>query len=132
VEPTAITTTPLPPPPAPEVPQETTLVREGEKGKRYVSKTDPDSKYHLRARSTATKPCHIVREIFCENPQAERKAVIALCLEAGVDKNTASTQYSLCKSGKVKMPIAVASAPGRAPTPDEGEEEDVMVVEDDE
>jgi hypothetical protein len=63
-------------------------------GKGYVSKTAPDSKYHLRDRSDCLKPVAVVHKICSENPKAERKAIIELCLAAGVNKNTAATQYS--------------------------------------
>lgn len=63
--------------------------------KRYVSKTDPDSKYHNRERSTVQKPVAIVHSICAANPGLARKEIIALCLAQGVNKNTAATQYSM-------------------------------------
>lgn len=94
----------LPPPPPesvveptpPPAPAEVVLVHQG--GKRYQSKTDPDSNYHLRERSLASKPVGIVRNICNANPDLTRKAIIDLCLAAGVNKNTAATQYSLWKA----------------------------------
>lgn len=68
---------------------------EGGKAKRYVSKTAPDSKYHLRERSSAVKPVKIVHNYCAENPDADRKTVIAYCIIQGVNKHTAATQFSL-------------------------------------
>lgn len=81
-------------PPAPPV----TPAAAAPKVKRYESKTDPDSKYHQRERSTATKPVGIVRAICVANPGKARKDIIALCVAQGVNKNTAATQFSLWKS----------------------------------
>lgn len=69
--------------------------------KRYESKTDPDSKYHNRERSTVEKPVAIVHRLCAANPTMTRKEIIALCIAQGVNKNTAATQYSLWKSGLV-------------------------------
>jgi hypothetical protein len=95
-----------PPPVAPVItlpkdvpaPQEIELVKDGDKGKRYVSKTAPDSKFHLRDRSESPKPVSIVRKVCEANPNLTRKEIILLCLDAGVNKNTAATQYSLWKA----------------------------------
>ena len=121
----------LPPPaPAPVIPKDVPppakieLVREGTTGKRYESKTAPDSKYHLRDRSLAVKPVTVVRNIVDANPGMERKDIIALCLAAGVNKNTAATQYSLYKAAKAKAAAAAAAALAGQPVDDEegGEE----------
>lgn len=102
-------------------PDKIELVHEGKagQGKRYVSKTEPDSKYHLRDRSEAEKPVSIVRRICEANPALERKPVIALCIAAGVNKNTAATQYSLWKAAKAKA--AAAAAKGES---EEGDDEE--------
>ncbi len=76
----------LPPPPPQPAP-----------AKRYESKTPPDSKYHLRERSTAEKPVAIVHRLCADNPGKTRKEIIDLCIAQGVNKNTAATQYSLWK-----------------------------------
>lgn len=65
------------------------------KAKRYVSKTDANSAYHNRQRSTAEKPVAIVHRFCAANPGMVRKDIIALCIAAGVNKNTAATQYSM-------------------------------------
>lgn len=117
---------PTPPaqPQTPEPSAEVVLTKVEGKTKHYVSKTEPDSKYHLRNRSSATKPCHIVRELAAANPTLPRKDVIALCLEAGVDKNTAATQYSLWKA---KQPFTTIAQPVKVPTPAQpGEFEEVF------
>jgi hypothetical protein len=75
-----------------------------EKGKRYVSKTAPDSKYHLRDRSDVEKPVAVVRRLCEENPDLPRKDVLTLCIEAGVNKNTAMTQYSLWRAKQRNCP----------------------------
>jgi hypothetical protein len=91
--------------------------------KRYVSKTDPDSKYHLRDRSVAQKPVAIVRELCGANPKADRKTIIALCEARGVNKNTAATQYSLYKAGIKTAQQATAKAAAEAAGVEEGGEE---------
>lgn len=93
---------PAPLPKAPPAPASIALVKEndGKKNKRYVSKTDPDSKYHLRDRSDAEKPVAIVRDVCKRNPKMARKDVINLCIAQGVNKNTAATQYSLWKAAE--------------------------------
>lgn len=84
--------------------------------KRYVSKTDPTSKYHLRDRSEAEKPVSIVRRLCVSMKGNTRKEVITACIKAGVNINTAATQYSLWKSAEAKAALAVAAGE------DEGEE----------
>ena len=122
-EPAPVVPTPEPEPtPAPAIvlpkdkpaPDHIELEQEEKGKKRYVSKTDPTSKYHLRDRSEASKPVAIVRRICEEMPGAERKAVIMACITAGVNKNTAATQYSLWKAKKAKEATASSE--------DEGEE----------
>ena len=44
----------------------------------------------------------IVRAICEQNPKKTRKEIIALCMNCGVNKNTAATQFSLWKSAKNK------------------------------
>jgi hypothetical protein len=66
--------------------------------KRYVSKTPPDSKYHLRDRSAVESPVTVVRNICNANIGKPRKDIVALCIAAGVNKNTAATQYSFWKT----------------------------------
>lgn len=95
-------------------------------GKRYVSKTDPDSAYHLRNRSTTLKPCHVVRAYCAANPTLERKAVIAACIAMGVDKNTAATQYSLWRAKNPLPQVQIAQE-----VPAGGEEGEVVFQEGD-
>jgi hypothetical protein len=66
--------------------------------RRYESKTAPDSAYHNRERSTIQKPVDVVKGLCAANRKMARKDVIALCVAAGVNKNTAATQYSLWKA----------------------------------
>lgn len=118
---------PLPPPmviPKSEPPPaEIDLVKDG-KGKRYVSKTAPDSKYHLRDRSEAEKPVGIVRNFCNANPTMERKQVILACIGLGVNKNTAATQYSLWKAAKAKeVADAARKAAGETVDEDDGGDE---------
>lgn len=68
--------------------------------RRYVSKTAPDSKYHQRDRSTVGSPVTVVRDICAANPTLKRKDILALCIEKGVNKFTAATQYSLWKAAQ--------------------------------
>lgn len=121
-------TPPTPTPdPAPTVstenPQVITLEREGETGKRYVSKTEPDSKYHLRDRSLILKPVAVVKQ-FCEDAVNEdgeftltRKQVIDQCVALGVNKHTAMTQYSLWKAanfpGATKQKLSTPATAGK-------------------
>lgn len=99
-----------PPPPPPVVaPTTIELQRSGETGKHYVSKTDPNSKYHLRDRSDIAKPVAVVRAICQANPTASRKSVIEACIANGVNKNTAMTQYSLWRA-KYNREAAIAAA----------------------
>lgn len=63
--------------------------------KRYVSKTDANSNYHNRVRSTAEKPVAIVHGLCASMAGQTRKAIIAACIAAGVNGNTAATQYSM-------------------------------------
>lgn len=124
------TTTTTVPSPLPEVAQRKngednpippviTLERVGTTGKRYESKTEPDSAYHLRNRSTKESPCKVVRAYCAENPTLARKDIITHLTSIGVDKNTAATQYSLWHA---KNPIQIATpvelAPGTQPSPD--------------
>lgn len=101
------------PPPLPEAIE---LVKDGKSRSGYVGKTAPDSKYYLRDRSEAAKPVTVVREICEANRDKTRKQTIDLCLAAGVNKNTAATQYSLWKK-KDELAKALAADAG-----DDGEE----------
>lgn len=112
VIPVVITLTTPPPPPAPT---ELEIVKDGEQGKRYLSKTDPGSKYHLRDRSDTEKPVSVVRGICNANPDLARKEVLALCIAAGVNKNTAMTQYSLWKAKQNTATRVAGATSGLAP-----------------
>ena len=63
--------------------------------KRYQSKTDANSNYHNRVRSTIGKPVAIVHGLCASMAGQTRKAIIAACIAAGVNGNTAATQYSM-------------------------------------
>lgn len=95
---------PPPPPPRPRVtplppPAQIQLVQAADAAgrKRYVCKTEPDSRYHVRNRSQVERPVAVVRKVCYDYPQLNRKQVLELCVSMGVDYNTASTQYSIWK-----------------------------------
>lgn len=126
VPPPSVVVVPLPAVPVTttDKPKEVTLVQVTDAaGKRYESKTDPTSNYHLRNRSQVLKPCQIVRNFCAANPGMARKDVIATLVSQGVDKNTAATQYSLWKA---KQPAAVLAVEVPATGQEEGEDVTMM------
>lgn len=101
---------PPPPPPRPRViltppPAQIELVQDTDAAgrKRYVCKTAPDSRYHVRNRSLIDRPVSVVRRICNDYPNLNRKQVLELCVVTGVDYNTASTQYSIWKTKQAKQ-----------------------------
>lgn len=102
-------------PPPPVIDLELAPDAESQKGrtrKRYVSKTDIDSKYHLRDRSSAEKPVAIVRRMCAAMPGKARKEVIAACILEGVNVNTAATQFSLYMAALKKAESAAGEDEG--------------------
>lgn len=94
-------TYPMPPPPAPRPVAAMPAPPAPQPRKpRYESKTDLQSRYHIRERSTVASPVELVKRVCADNLGKSRKQVIAMCLVLGVNASTAATQYSLWNTAR--------------------------------
>lgn len=62
-------------------------------GRFIVGEGSPLYDASLRAMSKVKNPVKLVWDLCFDHPQAKRRDILAMAIEMGVSKNTASTQY---------------------------------------